>query len=828
MIRRHRLLGFLASVSASILAQSAAEASDQTFQFDIQAQELDPALRAFAEVSKQQVAFDARSVQGRRSTALKGEFVPLQALVKMLAGSGLSAQAGASGLLMVRDTKKLSSRRSDVVRLAQLQTPSSDQSPSVGGPREDEGSVSLVEEIVVTAQKRLERLRDVPVPVTAVQADELASSGQLRLQDYYSRIPGVSLTVGDGRGLPMLSIRGITSGYTNPTVGVVIDDAPFGASTNNALGAMVPDLDPSELARVEVLRGPQGTLYGASSMGGLFKYVTVDPSMDRFGGQVQGGLGSVRNGDDVGYNVSGSVNVPLGDTFAVRVHAFHRRDPGYIDDPVRDAESINSATFEGGRIAALWRPSDAVSLKVSALLQESRNDGLSRVDRQPGFSDLQQSSLEGTGWLDKRVAAYTAHMTAQLPWAELVSISSYGQNRFTDGIDVTPAFGALTESVFGVQGTGLFDFIETRKLSQELRLTIPLGKRLDWLIGGFYTDEDSELRQLLLAKDDAGGTVGTWLDGDNPSSFDELAAFTNLTVRFTDRFDLQLGGRHSHIGQTSSGISRGALVGGESIATPTDIADDVFTYLVTPRVLLSRDVMAYARFASGYRGGLPNSNLVTGVPVASSPDKTRTYEVGLKGSVLEGRVSFDASLYRIDWLGIQMQIVNSGVGYFTNGSDARSEGVELSVDSQPLPGLTVGGWVAWGAAELVEDFPAGSSSYGKSGDRLPYSTRMSGNLSVQKDFPLPGGLTGFAAGAWSYVGDRVGYFTATQTRQPLSSYSKTDLRLGIRGEVWSANLLVNNLTDERGELTGGIDSTPVVGYTYIQPRTIGLTFTRTF
>jgi outer membrane receptor protein involved in Fe transport len=183
--------------------------------------------------------------------------------------------------------------------------------------------VSGLEEVIVTAQKRSERLQDVPVPVTAIGANTLVDTNQMRLEEYYSQIPGLTLTVGDGRGVPMISIRGITSGYTNPTVGVVVDGTPYGASTNLALGALVPDIDPSELARVEVLRGPQGALYGASSMGGLLNYVTIEPSTDRASGRVQAGTSSVYDGDQLGYNLSAAVNVPLSDTFAVTRQWIH-------------------------------------------------------------------------------------------------------------------------------------------------------------------------------------------------------------------------------------------------------------------------------------------------------------------------------------------------------------------------------------------------------------------------------------------------------------------------------------------------------------------------
>jgi outer membrane receptor protein involved in Fe transport len=822
---------------------------------DIPAQGLGPALQALARERGFQIVYASHEVNSLRTQGARGELTSQEALNQILSGTGLtyrtfgddavsivpiSSAAGAdrtppspsdrtSSALMDRISSPIvEDRDADVVggprqegfrqrlRLAQVNTEQSRAPAS--------GLVSGLEEVIVTAQKRTERLQDVPVPVTAIGADTLVDTNQMRLEEYYSQIPGLTLTVGDGRGVPMISIRGITSGYTNPTVGVVVDGTPYGASTNLALGALVPDIDPSELARVEVLRGPQGALYGASSMGGLLNYVTIEPSTDRAGGRVQAGTSSVYDGDQLGYNLSAAINVPLSDTFAVRVNGFTRRDPGYIDNPVRNEKGVNQGDFTGGHLSALWRPSDNVSLKLSALHQNSRTDGLARADALPGFGELEQDVLIGSGWLEKDVTAYSANLTASLGQVELTSISGYNINEFSDSIDLVP-FSSLTEEVFGVTGTPLLDDVTTKKFTQELRLTTPLGQKVEWMIGGFYTDEDSDVGQVLLAQDaDTGEVAGLWYDGVGLSTFSELAAFTNLTVHFTERFDVQFGGRQTRIKQTTGGHASGPLVGGGPVEDePLDTTNDAFTYLLTPRFKVSPDLMVYARLASGYRAGLPNGTLASGAPPASMPDKTKNYEIGVKGVVLDRTLSFDGSLYRIDWTGIQMIVFDSlGIGYFTNGSEAKSEGIELSVESTPLPGLTISGWVSWSNAELTEPFPAGASNVGSAGDRLPYSTRFSGNLSVQKEFPLASNMTGFVGGAVSYVGDRVGYFRAAPERQEYPAYTRTDLRAGLKYESWTVNFFVNNATDKRGVLAGGLDASPTYGFTHIVPRTVGL------
>jgi outer membrane receptor protein involved in Fe transport len=189
------------------------------------------------------------------------------------------------------------------------------------------------------------------------------------------------------------------------------DRSRLGAVAARLLTA--PDIDPSELAQVEVLRGPQGTLYGASSIGGLLKYVTVDPSTDALSGRIQAGTSSVRNGAELGYSFRGSVNIPLSDTLALRASGFTRRDPGYIDDPMLNAEGVNKVTTQGGRLSALWRPSHEFSWKASALYQDSKASGSPYVDVQPGLGNLQQSDVRGTGDVDfiRRIAGLSLEKT---------------------------------------------------------------------------------------------------------------------------------------------------------------------------------------------------------------------------------------------------------------------------------------------------------------------------------------------------------------------------------------------------------------------------------
>jgi outer membrane receptor protein involved in Fe transport len=300
----------------------------------------------------------------------------------------------------------------------------------------------------------------------------------------------------------------------------------------------------------------------------------------------------------------------------------------------------------------------------------------------------------------------------------------------------------------------------------------------------------------------------------------------------TDRFDIQLGGRESEVKQDFAQTSIGPLAGASGIAiTPERSSNaNVFTYLVTPKFQFNPDLMAYARFASGYRPGVANITLNAAIPAASNPDRTKNYEVGMKGSFFGRTLSLDASLYYIDWTDIQLLLVNpvNRFSYQTNGSRAKSEGVELSVAAKPLDNTTIETWVALNHAVLTDDIPQSNSAFGRTGDRLPNSSRFSGSLAIQQDFPVTSGATAFVRGAVSYVGDSEGVFTQTAARQHFGGFTKTDLSAGVRYDSWSVNLFANNITDVRGAVGGGIGTTPPFAFTYIQPRTIGVTLAKSF
>jgi outer membrane receptor protein involved in Fe transport len=695
------------------------------------------------------------------------------------------------------------------------------------------GDASTASEVIVTAQKREENLHDVPVPVSVVQAQALTQTNQVALRDFFTSIPGVTLQP-VGFSQQNITIRGLDTGGGDPTVAIMLDGLPFGGSTGPTLGGNLPDLDPDDLSRIEILRGPQGTLYGAESMGGLVNYVTIDPSTAGFSGRFQAGTSSVYNGAEPGFQVRAAVNVPLSQTLAIRVSGFKRQEPGYVDNPVLGVRGVNEIQADGARISALWTPLPDVSLRLSALYQHTSADGYPDSVPSPSLSALQQNYIPGPIGYAKRVQAYSAILKAHLGSIGLVSNTGLNIENNRDALDFSYGFGSLTQLIDGVGGSIYTGEDRSTKFTQELRLNgSALHDRVDWLVGAFYTRESNpHNHQFATAEDPITGKVvdPTFWDFHFSGSYREYAGFADLTYRISDKLDIQFGGRESHINTQFSEVSTGTLYGGAVVVDPSNPSSaTVFTYLVTPRFRLTPDWMIYARFASGFRPGGPNTGArPAGVPPQSDPDQTRNYELGAKANLLEGRLTLDASLYYIDWSDIQVNFVDptDGFNFTANGGHAKSEGVELSVSARPASHTTISGWVAYDDAVLTSDFPAGSSVEGLKGDRLPTDPRWSGHIAANQDFDLPHDLTLFVSGRWSYVGKRLGTFVGAGTaRDVYPAYTKLDLSVGLRNSDWTVTLYLNNVADERGIV--GVGTTPG-SIVYITPRTVGVSVTRRF
>jgi outer membrane receptor protein involved in Fe transport len=657
-----------------------------------------------------------------------------------------------------------------------------------------------IETVIVTASKRPEELKNVPMSVTVVSAADLEKLNARTVEDLLATVPGFSINEANPTH-PDLILRGINSGGTGTTVASYIDETPFGSSSALANGGILsPNLDTYDLSRVEVLRGPQGTLYGASTEGGLIKYVTNAPDTTAYAGSVEVGGVDLQNGGSGG-SARGMVNVPITDNLAVRGVLFYAQTPGYIDNAFTGAQDTNHLLNEGGRVSLLYQPLDKLSVRLTAMAQ----------DIKAGNNDVEDVVLVGDGFFPKygdyiqkrtinepagvRDYHYNATVNWDLNWASLVSSTSYGLLHDFVVQDATAVYGA------DIQG-----FVGLDKFTQEVRLTSEGQGPFEWLVGGFYTNEEASLHQDIVTS--FHGPLlfpGSFLELD--SSYNELAAFANATYHFTPSFDLNVGGRYSRDNQHAHEFAGSPLL----LPVPNfgESSEDVFTWSATARYHLSDDAMIYGRVAKGFRPGGPNLQPVggvSGVPAFFGSDSLIDYEVGTKWILPDSNLSFDASVYLINWDNIQLLTLVNNTGVNTNGGTARSEGAEANVTWTPIDRVSFNLNGGYTDAYLTEDTDLLLTG-GRNGDPLPWSPKWSVAFSGDYRFLPTGSVTPYVGATLHYVGARHSDFTGELIQQAygiphsqyrIPAYARLDLRAGVDWNDWNFEIYVKNLTDAKG------------------------------
>ncbi len=554
-----------------------------------------------------------------------------------------------------------------------------------------------LDEIVVTAQRRAERLQDVPEAISAMSGDML---NQMRLQgnaDLAAYVPSLSFDV-LGPGETTLAIRGLGNSYgLEPTVSLYINETPLDIRTDGYAGA--PDIDFFDVDRVEVLRGPQGTLYGSSSMGGAVRILTAQPDPSAVAVNAEVG-GSSMQGGGVGYLAKSAVNLPLTADAAIRVVGAFEHVPGYInqvapgdytvahpDLPVT-ARHINDADLKSGRIIALWKPTDALTIKPTFMISEvDAGNNSNYFSNLPDFTtaDYYPSPQDSRLEVGNLQVDYAFDFATLMSSTSVLSRDVQTQSDYTLLLaNLAPAFGVAYPPNYPETD---FDTSHNSGFVQELRLTSPTDQALRWVGGAYfshYRQHSTETSNSAAFADAIGQTTGPNLYIFDQSVIDQqTAAFVDLTYKIMPRLEITAGERYYELRDSLENTQSGVL------GAPSQPLVHAKASGNSPRLVLTyhpfQDTTLYTTAARGYRPGGPNVGLPTGIGCTLNnaysplyqPDPVWNYELGTKLEFLDRKLSIDIAAYRIDWKNVQQSVDDPGCGYLfvANVGSARSKGL---------------------------------------------------------------------------------------------------------------------------------------------------------
>ena len=706
-------------------------------------------------------------------------------------------------------------------------------------------------EVVVTAQKRVEDVQKVPEQVSVVSSRFIDQLHATSLQDIGAYVPGLQVTPGGTPGQTSLGLRGINPIGSNITVATYVDDVPVGGSSlySNAAGFSL-DLLPYDVSRIEVLSGPQGTLYGASTLGGLLKYDLTQADLHAFHAQAGADVLGVHGGGDAGGGVRASATGPvLGDKLAFIASYAFEDTPGYIDNVQTGPADQNGVRQQGARLGLLWAPNAKLRVELNALYQQVDADGLAEVALDPTTFRPVAGELKDDNYtaqpFRKAITILSDRTTLDLGFADLTSVTSYEYTNLGQTTDATRSYGSLVSATGGPNPTvAPFDqHIQLRKYTEEARLASKPNEHFEWLIGGFATYEHSSLGQLVPLRTAQGAEITPFsaaaLGGlpvysplaaiNIASIYREYAGFGDFTWHVTPRLDLLGGLRYSYNSQGYAQLTAGSLEAPAALRGHSN--DSVVTFTASPSYKVTRDINAYLRFASGYQPGGPNIALPDqGVPLTVGADTLTQYEAGLKTQFLHRRGTFNVAAFYNDWRDIQVTALSSGgIGYITNGGRAKSEGLDASGSLLVLPGLTVGGTFDYTYAVFTRVDPNVTAVLGVTKGRLlPQTPRYSGSVQANYVHPLVGDWTYGVGASVRLRGARysTGNYTNLYFREP--DYGVLDLNASIQNGRYTVRLFAKNLTDVRTYDTYAATPSLLTGQPaqaqgiLVQPRTVGL------
>lgn len=698
-----------------------------------------------------------------------------------------------------------------------------------------------IEEIIVTATKREASLQKVPMSISALQEETLLDAGMNQVTSLSTLVAGLDAN-NQGPGESSIAIRGIPDMtgdfFVNPTVGLYVDEIPMVGHP-----ARSPELSLYDAERVEVLRGPQGTLFGDGSLGGTIRVITNKPDTERLSG---GMLGTLSSWDGGGENLAmkGFVNVPLiEEKLAVRLTGSFRDDGGYIDNElpgtlVEDTSNTNS--YESSHLRAALRAHPTETLTLDFVYSWSDLDVQDITEEQ--FPGVKNRNILEPNTNEMNLAGLT--VTWDSSWATLVSATAYTTIDQTNSYEISDFVVPLIPTLqffFPAELGGLtvsaanFDFVnEQETFTQELRLVSPGSSDFNWTVGAFYrNDKRDQYEDIFTFPDDIGAGMGApTLDFTFEQEFDQWAVFGEFDYQMGD-FNVLLGGRYYEEDKSSSTATLGWITFAPPLISQSDDDADTFIPKVVVSYIPDNTLTTYVSYTEGFRAGgvnaLSEAALAFGatLPSGFGPEDLSAWEIGVKKSWLSGSLQTNLYVYRNTWEDMIQSFIDADTnfGYEGNAGEAESQGFEFELVATPIDRLNLIFGAAYIDTEFKEDvFDATTGDQlVVEGNRIPGIPEWSYSLSADYSVPI-GALQGFARADF--------YHRDTTYSEPSNSdISKTDkldilnLRVGVRQERWSAYLFANNVTNEDGAVLAFPPLTPsinAVDATFVAPREVGL------
>lgn len=732
-----------------------------------------------------------------------------------------------------------------------------------------------LEEITVTATRRVQSVRDVPYNIQAISGNTLELLGARDQRDFARMVPGLSMVDSGARNGVDFVLRGLTTGGNSGTLGQTTTTYVDDTQVDLYLGLL--DLKLLDVERIEVLRGPQGTLYGGGAIGGTIRYISSSPDLEEVSARLGTSLSSTRHGGN-NYDVTGMVNLPLiEDRLAIRANLGKFDNGGYIDNTRLGVEGVNWDDTLSGRLAVLARPTDEFEIELTHYYQRGKyGDASVAVE---GLGEYEMDYNAPVGQSRNRVSLTNLAVTYDLGWSELTSSSSYVNER-EHALDDNTFF--IRDQVFAsflfpeelpelTVTTERLTFAET--FSQEFRLVSTDTEKWDWLVGAYWYDRDATERlqervPIPFPGQEAFETDIIWapLNDDkeyyfeaDPSTIQQWAVFGEIGLRLTPELRVSLGARHfdyklretfyaidQYFGweaRDENGLARTTPFPDEYSFGVADDDGQIFRFNASYD--LSDDSLIYTTIAEGYRPG--GFNLVTpntGVPLderAYDPDSIVSYEIGGKFALLDRRVYVSSAVYYIDWSDIQTDVpTDLGFSISGNAGKATVRGVELEVQSSGLfaDGLSLSAGYSWTGAELEESI----IDLGLAGNHVPYVAEHAASFVANYDIAMDNGWAAGITLNTSYTGDSYSTFgpfipledgSLVPNAQFLKAdaYWLTDFSARLSKPSWELRLFVDNVFDEDADLWRFFEDTsgspyrdPYTIRSINRPRTIGLEF----